>query len=327
MKLPTWQPRERQMSERRHYDPPTLWYAVILGSIVIHLSALGMLRLLLTTGLIGTPTATKLIPIDVIAMATPAAGIAPNTKSTTRLPPKTTAKPTNQPVASNNSPQNRQNASTSSQTRKKSQTGTTKQPAANTKKSPASNSSNPSGKLPTNTKPNSSTGTNKPPSKGTNKPPGTTTPNSPSPNKSPTIKPTPNPELGGGFTASAGRLALINETTILHPGNPNYNDELAILLDGNKQLSAEDLKQLGISLNRDLELKVKLVVKTDGKAEVSPDSKVPSVQIVAGTNNQENAEAIANKIVPQLRFKPTKMAGSPVDANYYLPLNIRPAPK
>jgi hypothetical protein len=321
MKPPIGQPRDRQMSERRHYDPPALWYAVVLSSVVIHLSAFGIVRLLLMAGLVGTSSATKLIPIDVIAMATPAAGIAspkfnpsipPNNTSTTQLPPKATSKPTTR----NNQDQNRKTASTSSPTRTKTQTGATKQPAVNTKKSPTSNSSKPSGKVPSKTKPSTPTGKNNQP--GT----ATATPNSPSPIGTPSNKPTPNSQSEGGFIALPGKLALIpSKTDILHPGNPNYNDELAELLNGNKQLSSADLKQLGISLNRDIELKVELVVKTDGTAEVF------SVSVVTGSLSQDNALVIANKIVPQLLFKPTKMAGSFVYGNYSLPLIIRPAPK
>lgn len=316
MKLPIWQPRDRQMSERRHYDPPALWYAVILGSVVIHLSAFGMLRLLMMAGLIGTPSATKLIPIDVIAMATPAAGIASRQ-------PKTTAKPTKNPTASSNPTQNRKTASTSSPIRNKSQAGTTKPPAANTRKSPVSNSSKPSGKLPTNTKPNPSTGTNKQPSTGKNNQSGTTTPNSPSPTNKPTNKPTPNPQSGGGFIATVNNLAPISTgTDILNPGRDN--DKLATLLNGNKQLSAEDLKQLGISLNQDLKLKVGVVVEIDGTATVMEKQVV----VELGSISQEKAVAIAKKIIQQLRFNPTLGSDNqPKQGNYNLRLKISPTPK
>ncbi len=320
MKLSIWQPRNRQMSERRHYDPPALWYAVTLGSVFIHLSAFGILRLLLMAGLIGTSSATKLIPIDVIAMATPAAGIAspksnpsipPNNTSTTQLPPKTTSKPTTR----NNQAQNRQNASTSSPTRTKTQAGATKQPAANTKKSPTVNSSKPPGKVPPKTKPNTPTGKNNQP--GT----ATTTPKSPSPNNSPTNKPTPNSQSGGGFIATFNNLAP--SATIDIPNPDKDNDKLATLLDDKKQLSAEDLKQLGISSNQNLKLKVSVVVETDGTATVWKEQVV----VESGSISKEKAVALANKIISQLRFNPTLGNGKPKPGNYNLQLTIRPAPK
>jgi len=322
MKLPTWQPRDRQMSERRHYDPPALWYAVILGSVVIHLSAFGILRLLMIGGLIGTPSATKLIPIDVIAIASSK----PKTTSTTKLPPKTVAKPTPKPPTKSNQTQNRKpTSSASSSTGTKTQPGATKQPAANKKNLPVSNSSKPSGKIQPKTKPNTPTGTNKQPVAGTNKQPGTTTPNSPSPSptNSPTNKPTPNSQSGGGFIATFDNLAPISLKTDI-PNPDNDNEKLATLLDDKKQLSAEDLKQLGISLNQDLKLKVGVVVETDGTATVWEDEQVV---VEFGSISQEKAVDLAKKIIPKLRFTPTLGNGKPRRGNYNLQLKISPAPK
>lgn len=323
MKLPTWQPRDRQMSERRHYDPPALWYAVILGSVVIHLSAFGILRLLIMGGLIGTPSATKLIPIDVIAMATPAAGIAsskPNATSATRLPPKTVTKATPKPTTKSNQTQNRPNTSTDSPTRTKTPPVATKQPAANIKKSPTANPSKPSEKVQPQTKPNTPTTINNQPVAGTNNQPSTTkSPNSPSPTNSPTNKPTPNSQSGGGFIATFDNLTP--SATIDIPNPDQDNDKLATLLDDKKQLSAEDLKQLGISLNQDLKLKVGVVVETDGTATVIEKQVV----VEQGSISQEKAVALAQKIISQLRFTPTLGNGKPKPGNYNLQLKISPA--
>ncbi|MGB5962728.1 MAG: hypothetical protein WBG73_18970 [Coleofasciculaceae cyanobacterium] len=311
MKLPTLQPRDRQ-SERRHYDPPALWYAVILGSVVFHLSAFGMLRLLMVGGLIGTPSATKLIPIDIIAMATPTAGIA-SSKPNTKLPQKTTVKPTKKPTAS-------KPTTTSSPTRTNTQTGATKQPAVNTKKSPAPISSKPSEKLQPKTKPTTPTGKNNQPTTNTNNQPATTTPTSPSPTK-PTSNTTPNPQPAGGFVATFNNLTP--SATIDIPNPDKDNDKLATLLDEKKQLSAEDLKQLGISLNQNLKLKVGVVVETDGTATVVDKQVV----VEQGSISQEKAVALANKIISQLRFTPTFGNGKPKLANYNLQLKIFPEPK
>lgn len=329
MKLPTWQPHDRQ-SERRHYDPPALWYAVILGSIIFHLSAFGILRLLMIGGLIGTPSATKLIPINVIAMATPAADIAssqPKATSATQLPPKTTAKPTKNSTASNPT-QNRKPIATSSPTFTKTQTGATKQAAVNTKKSPVPISSKPSGKLQPKTptdKENQPNNTNKQPATATpttntNKPPSTAIPNPPSPTK-PTSQPTPNPQPAGGFVAIFNNLTP--RATIDIPNPDNDNDKLATLLDDKKQLSAEDLKQLGISTNQNLKLKVGVVVETDGTATVVNEQVV----VEQGSISKEKAVALANKIISQLRFTPTFGNGKPKLGNYNLQLTIFPEPK
>ncbi|MEO8890525.1 MAG: hypothetical protein ABI417_03155 [Coleofasciculaceae cyanobacterium] len=305
MKLPTWQPPDRQ-SERRHYDPPALWYAVILGSVFIHLSAFGILRLLVIGGLIGTPSATRLIPIDVIAMASSK----PNATSATRLPPKTTAT-TKNPTASNPT-QNRKPTATSSPTRTKTQSGVTKQPVVNTKKSPIVNSSKPPGKVPPKTKPSTAT--------GKNNQPATTTPNPPSPTK-PTSNPTPNPQPAGGFIATFNNLAP--SATIDIPNPENDNDKLATLLDDKKQVSVEDLKQLGISTNQNLKLKVGVVVETDGTATVVDKQVI----VEQGSISQEKAVALANKIISQLRFTPTFGNGKPKLGNYNLQLTILPVAK
>lgn len=318
MKLPIWQPRDHQ-SERRHYDPPALWYAVILGSVAIHLSAFGILRLLVMAGLVGTPSASKLIPIDVIAMATPAAGIAsskPSTTSTTKLPATTTAKPTkNSTTASKQTSNRKPTSSTSSPNRTKTQTGTTKQPATNTKNSSTVNSSKPSGKVPPKTKPNTPTG------KNNQQRTATTTPNSPSPTNSPTTKPTSNPQSVGGFIAYAENF--VANSNVPNPIDP-VNDKLATLLDEKKQLSAEDLKQLGISLEQNLKLKVEVIVEIDGTATVWDDEQVV---VEFGSISQEKAVDLAKKIIQKLRFTPTLGNGKPKRGNYNLELKISPAPQ
>lgn len=320
MKLPTWQLRDHQ-SERRHYDPPALWYAVILGSVAIHVSAFGILRLLVMAGLVGTPSATKLIPIDVIAMATPAAS-KPTTTSTTKLPATTTA--------SKQTPNRKPTSSTSSPNRTKTQTGTTKKNATKTKNSSTVNSSKSSGKVPPKTKPNTPTGKNNQPSTGKNNQPGTatTTPNSPSPANSPTNKPTPNSPSGGGFIATFNNL--VPSATVDIPNIDKDNIKFATLLDDKKQLSAEDLKQLGISLEQILILKVGVLVETDGTATVPDDIatvKEKLVVVLQGSISHEKAVALAKKISSQLRFTPTVVNGQPKPANYNLQLKISPAPQ
>jgi outer membrane biosynthesis protein TonB len=308
MKQPIWQPRDRQISERRHYDSPTLWYTFILGSVAIHLSGLGLLGWLLNSGLIDTASARKLIPIDVVA-------IAPNTTSTTQVAPKTVLTPTQKKTTTKTKNNPTPKSPTTSPKSIKSQPGVTKQPISTTKKkSPASNSSKSSVRVQPQTKPTPT---------GNNNPSGTKTPNSSPPSIGSSPGKTLPPQSGGGIIASPGKLVLISKADILHPGDPNRNDEPAILLDSSKQLSSEALKHLGISLQRDVELKVGIIVETDGTAGVLPFQVV----VVRGSLSQDKAVALAREIISQWQFKPTKMAGSPTLGNYSLPLTIRPAPK
>jgi len=317
MEPPILKPSDRaHLSERRHRDPPALWYTVILGSVVIHLCAFGVLRLLLMGGFVGMKSGKELIPIDVIA-------IAPNTTSANRLAAKTVATPTQKPKTRNNPTQNRKPASsTASATRTVSQQRETKRPPAanpaqNSKKSPTSTSSPPpSGGNGPKTQSNSAT--------GKNIPSATTTPASrpsDSTNSSPSQTPTSS-QSGASFSVVPGNLALIRGADMLDPSDPNNNVELATLLDAKKQPSGEDLKQLGMSLDKDLELKVTVVIETDGTA------KVISAQEVRGSISPEKAFALANKIIPYWRFKPTTEArkDNQIAANYDLPLTIRPAP-
>ena len=313
MEPPILKPSDRaHLSERRHRDPPALWYTVILGSVIIHLCAFGVLRLLLMGGFVGMKSGKELIPIDVIA-------IAPNTTSANRLAPKTVATPTQKPKTRNNPTQNRKPASsTASATRTESQQRETKRPpAANTTKSTQSNSSQkPSGGVPPKTKPNLPTGNNNP-----SEPPASPT-NSPSPTgSSPGTTPN-NSKSGGGFIASPGNLAVISQGGDIFNGDPSDNDEAATLLDSNKQLSSQDLQELGITLDNDLELNLKVLIEVDGTA------KVLSAQVVRGSISGDKAVALANKIIPYWRFKPTTRTrkDNRVPRDYYLPLTVRPAP-
>lgn len=316
---------DAQMPQRRHSDPPALWCAVILGSVVVHLGAFGILRLLLMAGVLNMHSANQIIPIDIIA-------IAPSATSTTRITPKTVATATNKQTKPNSRTQNRNTtASNTSATltqspgeRKRSRsTPSGLSPSINTssniKKSPTSTSSlKPSGGNQPKTNSNSST--------GKNIPSGKTTPASrPSDSTNSSTGQTPNSSQSkGGLIAVPGNLALIPGTGILlNPDDPNNNVELATLLDDNKQLSSEDLKQLGISLDQDLELKVRVSVETNGTAQVH------FAKVVRGSISSDKAVALAKKIISHWLFKPTTEArkDNRIRANYDLPLTIHPTQK
>lgn len=318
---------DAQKSERRHSDSPGLWFAVILGSVVVHLGAFGILRLLLMAGVVGLPSANKIIPIDVIAIAKPPVKvIAPNATSTNRIAPKTATTATQKPTTTNSGMQNRKTpiskaSTTSSQSppREKKQLPSSNT-AKNTTKSPTSTSSpKPSGE----NKPK--TNTNSPSSKNNQSDAGKSSPN-PTPTHSSTqpVSPSPNDKPAGNFVASLRTLILgENANAGLDPNDPNRKDKLAEIKSSNSQFSNDDLAELGIKVEQVLELRVAVVIEKTGKATVLPNS----TQVQSGNINPDQAETLVKKILEQWQFNPTLMAGQPVAGNYNIQLTISPAPK
>lgn len=303
-----------QMSERRHSDPPALWFAVIVGSIVVHLGAFGILHLLLMAGVLNMHSANKIIPIDVIALAKhPARVIAPNATSTN-------------PTTTNSRTQNRKtSASTASTTRTNSLPSEKKPlPSSNTspnlKKSPTSTSTiQPSGSNKPTTNPNS------PNSKNNQSDAGKPSPNpTPTGSSTPQVSPSSNSQPGGGFIAIPGTPILgENANAGINPNDPNRNDKLATIKPSNSKFSRDDLAGLKIKVEQVLELKVGIVIESTGKATVLPKA----TQVQRGNISPDQAETLVKKIMEKWQFNPTLMAGQPVAGNYYLQLTISPAPQ
>jgi len=325
MELPTVKPSDRVLiSERRHCDPPALWFAVILGSIIIHLGAFGILRLLLTTGILGLHSSNAIVPIDVITLS-------PKGTSPTRLAPSTNSTTTRNPTSvktrtrnTSNQPQNRQNSSASipSARRTDPQQGEARVSPKGTKasKPPVSNSSQNQqpGRQTPSTKPNT-------PTSNGSKPSSATSSSNPTPSTgSSTGQTSPNSQSGGSFIASPGTPALVRNTKdVLHPDDPNYNDKLATVKQGNSQFSSDELTSLGIKVEQALELRVAVVIETTGEATVLPNS----TQVLRGNLSPDKAEQVARKLVDRWRFNPTLMAGKPVPRDYYLQITISPNQK
>ena len=336
MVLPSLRPSDRpQITERRHSDPPALWFAVILGSLAIHLCALGILRLLMMGNFLSLQSGKEIIPVDVIAIA-PA-------KTPTRLPPtkgSTVTRKSSSPKPKNpsNLPQNRQSTSTSNppSTRTDSPQASTPKlsPSPNVRRSPAAKPSpnqQPGGPKPS-TQPTPSLGNDNQSGSGTSSSgsdnqsgSGTSSPN-PSPSTtSSSEQPASNPSRGASVsTPEQGSFSAIQaKGALLKVDDPDSGDKLATWLNGSTELSASELKQLGIDLQEDLELKVKVKILRTGEATVLANS----TQVLGGTVRPDKAEQLATKIVSQWRFKPTLMAGKPVEYSYELPLAIRPNQK
>lgn len=113
---------------------------------------------------------------------------------------------------------------------------------------------------------------------------------------------------------------MSNTTDVLHL---DKGDKLATLKEGKRQLPKDYLTQLGISLNQVLELKVVVLVMSNGEATVL---KLPP-QALPGNITPKTAEQLARKIVEQLSFNPTYMENKPVDRDYKLLITITPSQK
>jgi hypothetical protein len=357
MTLPNLKPTANtSQSERHHLDPPGLWATVILSSLVIHLFVFGMLRLWLTLRLNNVLTTQNFIPIDVIAVAseakTPTQPLQNNASSAIQNPSVA-----NNPAKTPNQSPRSQTSSTSVRTNspqtgtqqgvKREGTSTTgkQSPPAQTiptvKQSPTTNpSQNPppetSAQKPspvTNPSQNKPSETQTPPTKPNsptnpgNQPNGSTTSPSPNPNSSSGSEEGQNsttPQPGGIFISSTSQPDLLsNDNEVLHPNDPNSGDALATIERGSTQLSGDELKQLGIIVEREFEMKVVVLINFTGEATLVdiPDPKLP------GNLSINLAEQIVSKSLVKLKFNPTLMAGKPVDQYYTLTLRIRPNQK
>ena len=337
------------ISERRHLDPPGLWATVILSSFVIHLFVFGMLRLWITLRINSVLAATNLISIDVIAEPSVATFPTQPTQTITsaaNTSPKTPNQLPNNSTSSTSAPANSSQTSTQQNSKPGGKSGTANQspsvPGVPTvRKSPAPNPTpNQSGEIPTQTpspapnsaqnqssetrtplpKPNSSTNEG-------NQPNNSTT--SPFPDSNPSTEPpqAPNSSESGAVGILISTIGepnpIPNKNEILHPNDPNYKDQLATLLEGSTQLSSDEFKQLGITLERDLVLNVVVVIDETGKATAwsIPPQELP------GNLSSDRAFALAQKSIAKLKFNPTLMAGQPVARDYILTIKISPSQK
>lgn len=334
MALPSLKPTaDTQIPQRCHTDPPGLWFYVTFGSVIIHLLGFGILRLLLMGDGQGLQSQKNIIPVDLITIPptnTSSNQINPAPNSVTPRNPASVNPPITRRLEPNS---NRLVIPTPTppvmgpekQVKRPISFPSPNQPSAKPTKKPEVQQ-NPS----PNQQPNPQTPTTKPvsPSNNTAKPEASATassPNIPSTSETQTGQNSSSSQSGGGLISPLGKLKdrSDNKQPILHPDDPNYNDKLAVLIEGNTQISGDELKQLGINLDRVVELKVGVVIETNGIAIVLP--KI--TQAVRGNLSKDAAVALASKVVQQLRFQPTLMAGKPVPREYYIPVTISPNPK
>lgn len=305
-----------QISQRSHTDPPTLWRTVILSSVVIHLVGLGLLRLALLGRFQDWRLSQRLIPIEMIAIASDVTIPTPTTQS----PPSPVSQKT--PVQSSES-----QAESASQANRPTQaqaiastTQETPTPSPTTVSSP--NSPNPTPTpSPTST---TSEGMGETPSPQSSEESQNPTPPSPSPTPSPeeSTEPTsPANQSRGGFIASINGLRIVSSGggSIINPQN-NPGDRFAEIQKQSQPISVDELTSLEIPLDQPVVLKVIVLINDRGKAEVIPEK----TQVQPETLSQEQATKLANQIIADWSFSPTYMAGKPVYGSYFLTLEINP---
>ncbi len=306
MALPTIKPTDHaQIPERRHSDPPALWFTVILGSLVIHWFAFGMLLLLMRGRLQGLYSS-QVIPVEVISVASKAASPAQPFQSSSSAAVRnpnvnTPARRTSEPFL------NRRNPSVS--------------PPSTRTDSPLTRTQQPEAKLPSAPKTRESQSANASPNQPPAAPAGQNLPN-PSQNQppaAPTGQNSSNSQQGGGFIATTDKFGLTNNNREVIDPVRNKGDKLATPKPGNRQSFSKDyLKSLGITLDQVVVLQVIILIETTGEPTVL------STQVQQGNISADKADRLAREIIKQWQFEPTYMAGSPVPRDYSLPLTINP---
>ncbi|HEY9650949.1 MAG TPA: hypothetical protein V6C95_09815 [Coleofasciculaceae cyanobacterium] len=300
--------------ERRHCDPPSLWSAVGVGSVIIHLLGFWMLHLLLKGNFNAWLSDVELIPIDVVTLPanatlpTPSSPISGST-SPSRPANTSTQQPSTQPgdrVTTSSSTPSSSQTNAPSPSPQKEQPKPFQEESPTTKPSPnptpSTNSQTPS--------PNKNPSPNPTPSNNSPTPP----PNS---NPSPNPSPGDNSEQGSTFRANPGQLVVANnDRDVINP-SLNPGDKFAILKSGNQEsFPIDELKALGINLDQTLVLKVNVLIETTGEASIS------SAQVQQGNLPTDKAEQLASKIIGRWTFEPTYMAGGAVPREYWLTLSI-----
>ena len=122
---------------------------------------------------------------------------------------------------------------------------------------------------------------------------------------------------------SAATAANARLTIGVRPNDPSSGDALATLEQGSTQLSGDELKLLGIIVDREFEMKVVVLIDEKGSAlllRVIPQGLPENLSL-------DGAGKLASKGIANLKFKPTKMLGGYVARDYTLTLRIRPNQK
>jgi len=308
-----------QIPQRRHADPPALWRTVMLSSVAIHLVGLGLLRLSLLGRFQDWQLSQRLIPVEMIAIASDATMPTPATQPPpSPVSPKTPAKSSESQQES--APQtNRPTQAIANNTQE------TPNPSPTTVSSPNSPNPTPNPSPASTTSEGMGETLSPQPSE---EPPNPTTP-SPSPIPSPeepTEPKSPENQSGGGFIASINGLRIVSSGggSIIDPQR-NPGDRLAEIQEESQPLSVDELTSFEMTLDQPVVLKVIVLINDRGKAKVINAEVIPDkTQVQQGTLSPAQATKLANQIIADWRFSPTYMAGKPVYGSYSLTLEINP---
>jgi hypothetical protein len=305
-----------QISQRRHTDPPALWRTVIFSSVAIHLVGLGLLRLALLGRFQDWRLSQRLIPIEMIAIAsnatmpTPATQSPPSPVSQKTPAPSPESQPESAPET-NRPTQAQAIANTTQETPKPSPTKVSSPNSPNPTPNPSPTSPTPEG-----------TGETPSPQPSEELPNPTTPSPSPIPSPEESTEPTsPDNQSGGGFIPPINELIPVGQGggSNIDPGR-NLGDQFAKLQKQSQFISVDELTSLGITLEQPVVVKVVVLITDMGKAEVIPDQTQVQPRILT----QGQATKLANQIIADWEFSPTYMAGSPVYGLYFLTLEIKP---
>ncbi|MEQ8969367.1 MAG: hypothetical protein RIE73_03115 [Coleofasciculus sp. C1-SOL-03] len=305
-----------QIPQRRHTDPPALWRTVILSSVAIHLVGLGLLRLALLGRFQDWRLSQRLIPIEMIAIASDATMPTPATQSQpSEVSQKTPAQ----------SPESQ--AESASQTNRPTQAQAIANTTQETPNPSPTTVSSPNSPNPTPTPSPSFTtfeGMGETPSpQPSEELPDTTTPSpSPIPSSDEPIEPTSSEnQSGGGFITiiDGPKIVSSNRGSIIRE-NSNPGDKEAEIQNRSQRISVDELTSLNITLEEPVVVYVEILIDHKGKAEVIPGQTL----VQQGTLSPEQATKLANQIIADWKFSPTYMAYSPVYGSYSLTLEINP---
>jgi hypothetical protein len=341
MGLPkTKQVANDQAFERRHTDPPALWIGVTLTSVVIHIFAFGLMRLVFAGTLTGFKLGRAIVPVDLIA-------VAPNSTSSsiqriqtpgsvnsgTRTPSDTPTRRATPPLdnSTSNSSASRSNSRSPMATPKERSPAPRPAPTQPRNNSPSSNSANSSADRVPNVspQPNSDSSAsdrvpNVPPEansdnsssdRGPNQPPESNSGDSSSSSSNTQSESTSSDtQSGGGFFASVADLRLSFPDT-------DVPTQLAKPRVQQKKFASNDAAaRLVAQLDQPVVLEVLLRIDRNGTP------KAQTAKVLQGDSNVDPTQ-LAQAIVQNWQFEPTQMEGSPVEQEYYLRLNINPLPK
>ncbi|MGB3694986.1 MAG: hypothetical protein WA999_19915 [Spirulinaceae cyanobacterium] len=142
-----------------------------------------------------------------------------------------------------------------------------------------------------------------------------------SPNPTPNPTPSPGlPEGNQGFTVKVGRFER-TATNIDNPGQDVDTIDQPATIKPNDKALFKNLNALNLPTKQPLTFEVIIIVETNGKANVEPNS---TVIVQQGNISPAAAQALATEILQDWEFNPTVVEGGFVAYSYHLQLSTNP---